>query len=162
MRMRARTIAMIFTGAALAASGGYLSAADPSPADIVKTRTDNMKAMGGAAKAIIDQLKTGMPDKAVVSDNAKKIATRAKQIPSWFPKGTGEDSGIKTLAKAEIWQKPDDFKTDADALSTEADKLVEVAATGDTAAIGAQMQATGKACVGCHKPFRTPPPDEPH
>jgi cytochrome c556 len=153
MRFKERTLAALLAGAMLVVSGGAVMAA-PTPAEIIKTRQDNFKAMGGALKAIFDQLKSGMPDKAVVLDSAKKIDGFAAELPSWFPKGTGEEAGVKTAAKPEIWTMPADFKTDADGLKTEADKLVEVAATGDAAAIGAQAQATGKACGTCHKEFR--------
>ena len=78
---------------------------------------------------------------------------------SWFPAGSGPETGIKTAAKPEIWAQPADFKAAHDALVVEAGKLVTVAASGDAAAIGAQLQATGKACGGCHKPFRVPPPE---
>jgi cytochrome c556 len=142
----------------LMVSGGYVAAAD-SPADVIKMRQDNLKALGGAMKAMGDQLKSGMPDMAVMAENAKKADALAKQLPTWFPKGTGEEAGVKTAAKPEIWTMPDDFKAKADALEPETAKLVQVVATGDAAAIGAQMQATGKTCGACHKVYRVPPPE---
>ena len=161
MRFGSRTIGVLLTGARLAVSGGYV-AADESPTDTIKARQEKLKDLGKQAKALVGQLKAGALDKAAAPDEAKKIAEYAHALPTWFPKGTGPDSGVKTLAKAEIWAQPDDFKAAADKFQTEADKLVEVVATGDIAAVGAQFQATGKACQGCHKPFRTPPPDEQH
>jgi cytochrome c556 len=160
MRFKGRTIAVLVAGAALVVSGGHLVAADPTPAEIIKARQDHFKDMGRSMKAIVDQLKSGSIDKTVVTDAAKKIAAYSKQVPSWFPKGSGPESGVKTLAKPEIWSKPADFQAAADKLPPEADKLVEVAATGDAAMIGAQLKATGMTCGGCHKPFRVPPPDE--
>ncbi len=160
MRFRGRTTGFVVAGAMLMASGGAVVAAEPTPTEIIKTRQDDLKAMGGAMKAMGDQLKSGMPDKVVVEENAKKVDAFAKQLPTWFPKGTGPEAGVKTAAKPEIWTTPDDFKTKAEALAPEADKLVQVAATGDAAAIGAQMQATGKACGACHKVYRVPPPEQ--
>jgi cytochrome c556 len=158
MRIRQRIVGALLAGAMLMITGGFVAAA-PTPAEIIKTRQDSLKAMGGAMKAIGDQLKSGMPDMAVVSENAKKIDGYATDLPTWFPKGSGEEAGVKTAAKAEIWTMPDDFKTDAANLKTEADKLVQVAAAGDASAVGPQMQATGKACGACHKEFRVPPPE---
>jgi len=160
MRFKGRTIAVLVAGAALTVSGGYLAAADQTPAEIIKARQDHFKDMGRSMKAIVDQLKSGSIDKTVVTEAAKKVADYSKQIPTWFPKGSGPESGVKTLAKPEIWEKPADFQAAAEKLPPEADKLVEAAATGDAAMIGAQLQATGKTCGGCHKPFRVPPPDE--
>jgi cytochrome c556 len=157
MRFKSWTIGVLLAATVLATSG-IVAAADPSPADeIIKTRQDNFKAMGGAAKAIGDQLKTGAPDKAIVTENAKKIAMLSKEVPSWFPKGSGPESGVETQAKPEIWTQPADFAAAAAKLPVEADKLVQVAATGDAAAIGDQLKATGATCGGCHKAFRVPP-----
>ena len=159
MRFKVRTIAILAAAAALTASGGYLAAADPTPAEIVKARQEHLKDMGASMKAIVDQVKSGSVDKTVATDAAKKIAAYSRELPNWFPKGTGEEAGVKTLAKPEIWSQPADFQAAADKLPAEADKLVEAAATGDPATIGAQLQATGRACGGCHKPFRVPPPE---
>ena len=42
------------------------------------------------------------------------------------------------------------------AFETETAKLAEVAKSGDPAAIGPQLKATGKSCGGCHESFRKP------
>ncbi len=159
MRFKVWTIAIFIVVAALTASGGYLTAADPTPTDIIKARQEHLKDMGASMKAIVDQVRSGSPDKTIATDAAKKIAAYSRQIPDWFPKGTGEEAGIKTAAKPEIWAQPADFQAAAEKLPPEADKLVEAAATGDAATIGAQVQATGRACGGCHKIFRVPPPE---
>jgi cytochrome c556 len=159
MRFSSWTIGVIVAGAVALAGSGPVSADAQSPGDIIKARQQHLKEMGGALKAIVDQLKSGALDKGVVTEQATKVAALAKDLPTWFPKGTGEEAGVKTAAKAEIWAMPDDFKAAAEKLPPEADKLAEVAATGDAAAIGAQLQATGKACGGCHKVFRVPPPE---
>jgi len=154
-------IATVLAVAALTAAAGSM-AADETPEATIKARQEKFKDLGKQAKAIVGQLKAGALDKAALPDQAKKIAEYAHELPTWFPKGTGPDSGVKTLAKPEIWTQADEFKTAAEKFQAEADKLVQVAANGDVAAVGAQFQATGKTCQGCHKPFRTPPPDEQH
>lgn len=142
-------------------SGGFV-AADETPADIIKMRHDRLKDLGVEAKAIGGQAKSGTLDRAIMTEAAKKIAATAHEIQTWFPKGSGPESGVKTLAKPDIWTKPDEFKAAADAFAPAADKLVEVVANGDAPAIFAQLQATGKTCHDCHKPFRNDPPDEQH
>jgi cytochrome c556 len=159
MRFKFAAIAVATAGAALIVSGGYLGAADSTPAEIIKARQEHLKDMGASMKAIVDQVKTGGLDKTVMTDAAKKIAAYSRELPKWFPKGSGEEAGVKTAAKPEIWAQSADFQAAADKLPPEADKLIEIAATGDAAAIGAQLQATGRACGGCHKPFRVPPPE---
>jgi cytochrome c556 len=161
MRFESRTIATVLAAALLTVAGGSM-AADESPAEVIKARHEKLHDLGTQAKAIGGQLKSGTLDRAIMTEAAKKIAASSRELPTWFPKGTGPESGVKTLAKPEIWTQPDEFKAAADKFPPEADKLVEIVATGDAKAIGAQLQATGKTCQGCHKPFRTPPEDEGH
>ena len=123
MRLKVRTLAILVAAAALTISGGYLAAADPSPADIIKARQEHLKDMGASMKAIVDQLKSGTIDKTVVTDAAKKIQGYSKELPTWFPKGTGPEAGVKTAAKPEIWTQPADFQAAAEKLPPEADKL---------------------------------------
>jgi cytochrome c556 len=152
-------VRIVFCGVAilaLSASGGFVAAQDQSPAAIIKARQAHLKELGGAMKAIGDQLKSGAVDNAAVTTAAGKIDLLAKDLPNWFPAGTGPEAGVKTAAKPEIWANPADFKAAADRLADEAEQLVAVAAMGDAAAIGGQFQATGKACGNCHKQFRVP------
>jgi cytochrome c556 len=109
MLLRSRLIGLSIALAVVTGTGGLAFADDPSPADIIKTRQKNLKELGASVKAIMDQLKTGMPDKTVTVPAAEKIAALAKDLPTWFPKGTGPEAGVKTAAKPEIWEKPDEF-----------------------------------------------------
>ena len=71
-------------------------------------RHENMEKIGKATKAISRELKGASPDLATVRKTAAIIAGFAPKSRRWFPAGTGPDVG-KTEAKAEIWQKPQDF-----------------------------------------------------
>ena len=159
MRFSVWAIGAILAGAMVSASGGLSAADSPSPTEIIKARQQHLKDLGGAMKAIGEQVKSGTLDKTIMTEQATKATALAKEIVDWFPKGTGEEAGVKTAAKPEIWAMPDDFKAAAAKLPIETDKLAEVAATGDGPDIMAQLQATGKACQGCHKIFRVPPPE---
>src|SRR5438105_8253408 len=72
-------------------------------------RHKNFKQMGGAFKAILDELKKDTPDTAVVAANAHKVKTFAADLPHWVPKGSGPETGMKTLAKPVIWSDPKGF-----------------------------------------------------
>jgi cytochrome c556 len=154
MRFKVTSIAILVAAATLTASGGYLFAADQSPAEIIKARREKLKDLGEQMKAIGGQAKSGTLDRAIMTAAAKKAVAYANDLPTWFPKGTGPEAGVETHAKPEIWTQPDDFKAAAEKLPPEAEKLAEIVATGDTAAVFAQLQATGKTCQGCHKQFR--------
>jgi cytochrome c556 len=119
-------------------------------------RHENFKQLGGGFKAIIDQVKKDAPDRAVISANAAKVNTLAGQLPSWFPKGSGAESGVKTGAKAEVWSDPQAFAAAAARLKAATGKLQQVSLTGDMAAIKAQVQETGGGCKNCHDKYRVP------
>ncbi len=93
----------------------------------------------------------------LVEASALAINTIAKQLPAMFPRGSGTESGQRTRAKPEIWSQADAFKAAAARLDVESAKLQTVAATGDVAAIAAQVTAlNANACNACHGSFRAP------
>ena len=119
-------------------------------------RHENFKQMGGAFKAIMDELKKDEPDKAVVAASAQKVKTHAADLPHWFPPGSGAETGLKVETKPDIWSDPKGFAAAAARLRDESAKLAQIAATGDMAATKAQFGATGQACKNCHDKFRVP------
>ncbi len=104
-------------------------------------------------KVIGRELKADTPDLAQVRQNADVIATLAPQVKTWFPQGTGPDVG-KTDAKAEIWQKPDDFAAKARDFETAAAAFKTAAAGNDLAAIRAAQGNLGNSCKACHDLYR--------
>lgn len=113
---------------------------------------DLNKAFGG----LFAELRKDAPDKAAISANAATAATLAKDLPAWFPKGSGPEAGVKTAAKAEIWTDAAGFAAAATKLQDETAKLQQVAAAGDMDAIKSQVRATAGACKNCHDQFRAP------
>jgi cytochrome c556 len=131
-------------------------AAALSGADAAKDREAHMKALGGSAKALGDQLKSGTPDAAVVKTEAAKIAQLATAMPTWFPKGSGPESGAKTRALPLIWTDAAGFAAAQQSFAAETAKLNAAAASGDMAAVGGQMRPVFGACKGCHDKYRGP------
>src|SRR5437868_3801521 len=132
MRLTGRFVGLLI-GAALVVPSGITVAQQQSVADGIKARQQHFKDIADSVKTISEQLKTGMPDKAVVVQATMKISALAHDQLNWFPKGSGPEAGVKTRAKPEIWANWDDFKMKHDALVVEADKWVKVAQTGDAA-----------------------------
>jgi cytochrome c556 len=150
--------AAVAAGAALAHEDmGHVP--DTPAGHAVAARHQNFKQLGGAFKAIIDELKKAAPDKAALAANAQKMNTLAGQQASWFPKGSGPESGAKTGAKPQIWSDPAGFTAAVQRLQGETGKLQQVAAGGDVAALKAQVRDTGAACKNCHDKFRVPDRD---
>ncbi len=120
---------------------------------LMKERHENYEKIGDAMKRIGRTLKSDSPDLAVVRTGADTIATLAPQVKTWFPAGTGPDVG-KTEAKAEIWQKNDDFNAKADDFVRAATAFQAAARGGDLAAIRAAQGDLGKSCKACHDLYR--------
>ena len=122
---------------------------------LMKQRNDNMKAMGDAAGKVGKSFQSGSPDLNVIRQAAAQIASLAPKVVSWFPAGTGPDVG-KTRAKAEIWQKPEDFASKAHDLSQAATDFNDAAKLGDMNRIKVTFGAMGKTCKTCHDLYRAP------
>ncbi|MDQ3477585.1 MAG: cytochrome c, partial [Pseudomonadota bacterium] len=120
---------------------------------LMKERHEKMEEIGDALKVISRQLKGDSPDLAQVRQNAEIMATLAPQVPGWFPPGTGPDVG-KTEAKAEIWQKPEDFTAKARGFAEAATAFRTAAQGNDLAAMRAAQGNVGKTCKACHDPYR--------
>jgi cytochrome c556 len=141
-------VAMLFAGAAVATG--------LSGAEAAKARMGHMKALGAAAKALVDQMHSGAPDAALVKVEAAKIAAAAQAIPTWFPPGSGPESGAKTHARPMVWSDPAAFTAARDKLVLAAGALDTAAAAGDLAGVSAAMHPVGAACKGCHDKFKVP------
>lgn len=142
----------ITIGAVLAL--GMLSAAAPAPQQVAAARHAGFKKIGGAMKALGDQLKSDTPARPAMVAAAQTIATTARQQAALFPAGTGPDAGIKTDALPAIWSNRAAFDAQMRQFIAESGKLAVVAGNGDVAAIRAQMKATGATCAACHRQFR--------
>ncbi len=144
--------------AALLSCVGFtlVQAASPQAAQI-KPRQDKLRDMGGALKAITDELKKPKVDwDNVIIPNAQTIKDRSAYLLNWFPKGSGPEAGVKTYALPEIWQKQDDFTKIGKAMQAEAIKLDQVANSRNLDGLKAEAVSLGKACKACHDPYRSP------
>ncbi len=156
---RKLSLAILGMSAAMVAMTGTMAAtasAAPSPAaTAIATRQANFKKMGGAMKALKDQLASGTIDKAKAVGAARTLAATGRAQGRLFPNGSGASSGVKTGALPAVWSNRAQFDAALKAYVAQADKLVAVAGTGNAAAIGAQFKAVGGTCAACHKQFRT-------
>ena len=145
------------TNASDIASSTVAAAAKPLPKDaalkLMHDRHENMEKIGDATKAASRTLKSGSPDLAVIRSSAATIAGLSPKVPSWFPAGTGPDVG-DTEAKAEIWQKPQDFPAKSRAFEQAPLAFDAAAKAGEMPAIQARFADLGKSCKGCHDLYR--------
>ena len=133
-----------------------VDAASPET-QLIKSRQDKLRDMGGALKAIDDELKKGSPDwDNVILPNVETLQGRSGFLLNWFPKGSGPESGIKTYALPAIWQKGDDFIKLGKAMQGETAKFKQVSATRNAGALREESIALGKSCKACHDNYRSP------
>ena len=141
---------------AIATAIGLASVTTLVQADPITDRREVMKANGAAMKAISEILKAN-GSAADMVPHAAKLTEDAGKLATLFPAGSdqpqGKDPG-QTMAKAEIWQKPDDFAAKLKAFGDEAAMLNTAVAGGDMAAISAEFEKVGGTCGSCHKAYR--------
>ena len=119
----------------------------------VKYRQTVMGGIGnnmGAIGAIMKN-RLGMSD--AIAIHANQMAESAALIAPAFKRRLLD---APNDAQPEIW---DDWAKFEEAIATYEEKaraLAAAAAGGDAKATGAAVQALGKSCGGCHKPFRKP------
>ncbi|MDI7776269.1 cytochrome c [Asticcacaulis sp. EMRT-3] len=130
------------------------TAAFADPAAQIKARQAYFHGIGRAMKGLNDTLRTASPSKAEILSYTATISSQAPKLVSFFPAGTGLDSGLKTGAKPDIWQKQAEFKADAEGFNVAAQKLNMVAQGNNQAALKVAMDAVGNACKTCHQTFR--------
>lgn len=126
------------------------------PAAMVRTRQTHYKAIGKSMKAIGEQLDAPRPSVQEIRMEAAQIAEAAPQVLTWFPPGSGAETGLETRAKQEIWGDPQGFRRAAERFIQVSETFHDVTMTGDLAAIRAAREELGGACKNCHDDFRAP------
>ena len=150
-RLSRLTLVILVVGAV-----GIISLLQPvvaaaAPANVIKYRKELMKASAHHITNIFSVLKGDTSYSGHIAANARAISDSAAMMIDIFPEGSGEGN---TRALPSIWQDWPKFEAAAMALKTAADDLVSASGTGDMTTIGTAAGAVGKACGGCHEPFR--------
>lgn len=136
------------------ALSGAASAQGDAAEKAVSARQAGFKQIGASFKAVNDELKRGKPDMAAVATAAGRLHGHAAQVPTWFPRGSGVESGAKTAARAEVWSDAAGFADAAANLKAQTDRLVALAKAGDAAPTRKQGAQVGAACKTCHTKYR--------
>jgi len=92
-------------------------------------------------------------DYPTIGVKAKEIMENMDKLLDLFPKGSLSE---KSRAKAEIWEKWDEFSTHPGMVKKAAQALADSAQAKDEAEVKARFKALGDACNNCHRSFRGP------
>lgn len=136
---------------------GVVAAATPlfaAPADMIRGRISGYRELGAAFKAVNDALRSPTPQTMLIQISARQIANASRAQYSWFPAGSGPETGQKTAARPDIWGQAARFKQAQDNFATEAAAFQRVAQGGNVDQIRAASRKLGGTCKSCHESFR--------
>jgi cytochrome c556 len=140
-----RKSALIVLALALA---GAAHAAGPDPIETRQAGQDLMAADYAGIRAVV----AAKGNVKTLEKPAEALARWIKQFPSQFPPGS--DTGHNTKALPAVWSDPAGFRKAADNFVAAADKLAELAKTGNPDSVAAQVKLVGEACLACHHTYR--------
>lgn len=138
-------------GLGLAVTGG---AALAQGADPIAQRQEGFRGISATMREITQTVQA-RGDTRPLAARAEQMVAYFRTVPSLFPQGSGGEPP-RTYARAVIWTDRATFEQRAAAAGAEAERLRAALASGDVAAVGAQLRTTGGACQACHDTFRTP------
>ena len=153
IRSRAARLAVAIAVAA-ATFATVTNAQSQSAAEVIKARQQGLKSLGAAFKVIRDELRNASPDSAKIKAAAADITRAAGGIGTWFPAGTGPESGVKTDAKPEVWADAGGFAAAQKTFVGEAEKWTQLVAGTDASAWKDAAVSLGQSCKGCHEKYR--------
>ena len=135
------------------------TAAATDLAAVMHARHEHYEEMGKAMKAINNELKASSPSVGTIQRQAALIAGNGPLILTWFPEGSGPESGRETRAKAEIWSDAETFRTRANEFERVSAEFNRIAQSGNIEAVRAAVPGLGNSCKNCHDRFRAPEHD---
>jgi cytochrome c556 len=125
-----------------------------TPSDYIASRQAGYKQIAKANKAILDELRGGSPSMATIAANAQILTRYADKIHSWFPRGSGPESAVKTAALPAIWTNPNGFRQSSQSFSLSSKRLLVAASRKDLPAVTAASAQVGESCRSCHQSYR--------
>jgi cytochrome c556 len=120
-------------------------------AEIQKRRLLMESNNDAVVKALVKAAKE--KDFAEIQVKVKVIMENMDKILDLFPPGSLSE---KSRAKAEIWEKWDEFSKHPGTVKKAAQALADAAKTNNEAEVNTKLKALGDACASCHNSFRAP------
>jgi cytochrome c556 len=146
------TIKQLSFGAAIIVLSLCFTAELFAQADEIQKRRLLMENNNDAVvKALVKAVKE--KDFAEIQVKVKGIMENMNQLVTLFPNGSISE---KSRAKAEIWEKWDEFTKLPGTVKQAAQALADAAKAKDEAEVDVKLKALGDACNVCHKSFRGP------
>jgi cytochrome c556 len=125
----------------------------PNAAEAAELRREKFSDLLAAVKAFDREAKSDSVDYAAMQDAVTHIEELSRDIPSWFPRGSGPESGAHTYAKPEIWQNWSDFRVKASATHSAAAALGASVRGRDIESVRDAERALVNTCHSCHRAY---------
>lgn len=124
--------------------------AQSDPAQIIRERREGLRAVGQHMEAILAIVQSRGDARAAVP-RVEAMQAFFATFPTRFPPGT---QAGETRALPAIWTDAAGFTAAYNGTVAALGNLRMAAASGDVAALGQAVQATGATCATCHRPYR--------
>ena len=126
----------------------------PNIAAIIETRQAGFHEMGESMKVFRAVMRGGDVPAERQLEAAETVLKFAPEIGSWFPAGSGPESGLDTDALPYIWKNTEKFAGLSDDLVSAAEGLVAAVKSADKGAIVNGVRTVGGICGDCHDSYR--------
>lgn len=144
-------VTLSFTSITIAAN----KPTSPRGADeVIKQRQQNFEQIGGAFKTIRDEVRVRNPNMETITESANIINALAKELPTWFPAGSGPEAGVETEALPVIWTDQAGFAAAAQRLLEASTTFRSLAESGDASKVASGIPTLGGSCKNCHDNYR--------
>lgn len=145
------------TAALLATAFAMPAAAQLSVEDQIKARQAAYQFMSWnmgkiKAQAVDDEVEFNADQMKAAANAIAAVANSG--MGALFSPDSSLDKADDTRLKPDFFQRPDKAREVGMNFGREANKLQEVAASGDKAALARQFAAVGESCKACHDDFR--------
>ena len=146
------TIKELLYGAAIILISLFLTSELFAQGDDIQKRRLLMENNNDAVvKALVKAVKE--KDFAEIQVKVKGIMENMDQLVTLFPKGSISE---KSRAKADIWEKWDEFSKLPGTVNKAAQALSDAAKSKNETELDVKLKALGDACNSCHRDFRAP------
>lgn len=130
-----------------------------SPEDMVKYRQSGYAFMawnmGKIGAQVVDRTVPYNKEQVIAAANLIAATANSGMGALYSPATLGVTGWKETRLKPNFFEEQDKVREIAMNFNQQANKLQQVAATGDEAAIREQFGEVGRACKACHDDFRT-------
>lgn len=122
--------------------------------EVIKQRQQNFEQIGGAFKTIRDEVRSRNSNMEAISESVNTINAFAKELPNWFPTGSGPESGVDTEALPAIWKDQAGFAAAAQKFLDASEQMRSLAESGEASKVASGIPALGGSCKNCHDNYR--------